>query len=190
VADRALDALEAGEAFDFAVGDGVRLVGDAERVRRVESAELGPRLDWGPAALPEGCWVWLPDGARVRADLARVDAALWRTIREGGVDDSAQVYVSLGEKQSDALSVRRRRGGDAFMPHGKSSARKLNELLIERKIGAELRDAIPVFVDGSGAVIWAPGIPPASERLLGPDARLALRLTYQTRLSTFTRLPI
>lgn len=177
VCDRALDALEAGEDFDFAVGERTRLVGGDGLARRVEWVE---RLvgDWGPAAAPEGCWVWLPDGARARVDRVPVDAALWRRLRAGRNDDASEAHVSIREKQSEVLSVRRRRGGDAFKPHGKSSAKKLNDLLIERKIGAEVRDVLPIFVDASGEVVWMPGIPPSAERLLGPDSTLALRLTY------------
>ncbi|HKO57887.1 MAG TPA: tRNA lysidine(34) synthetase TilS [Thermoanaerobaculia bacterium] len=69
------------------------------------------------------------------------------------------------------FTVRNRREGDRFQPLGMAGEKKLKELLIDRKIAAELRDRIPLLV-WNGTIVWVAGVE-VSERFKATDgARL------------------
>jgi tRNA(Ile)-lysidine synthase len=56
------------------------------------------------------------------------------------------------------LSVRNRRPGDRFRPLGMlGGGKKLQDFLVDRKVGRELRDALPLVVDGSDRIVWVVG---------------------------------
>jgi tRNA(Ile)-lysidine synthase len=56
------------------------------------------------------------------------------------------------------LSVRSRRRGDRIRPAGMSGRRKkLQDLFVDRKVARELRDAVPLVVDGDDRVLWVVG---------------------------------
>lgn len=56
------------------------------------------------------------------------------------------------------LAVRNRRPGDRFKPLGMGgAAKKLQDFLVDRKVGRELRDALPLVVDGADRIVWVVG---------------------------------
>ncbi len=56
------------------------------------------------------------------------------------------------------LAVRSRRPGDRFKPLGMGgAAKKLQDFLVDRKVGRELRDALPLVVDGADRIVWVVG---------------------------------
>jgi tRNA(Ile)-lysidine synthase len=54
------------------------------------------------------------------------------------------------------LTVRTRGAGDRV--RGPAGSRKLQDVLVDRRIPAERRDSLPVVVDTSGAILWVPGV--------------------------------
>ena len=75
------------------------------------------------------------------------------------------------------LVWRGRTDGDRFQPLGSPGSAKLSDLLINRKIPANLRESLPVVLCG-GEILWVPGLPPAENaRLTGPT-KGAVRLTW------------
>jgi len=54
------------------------------------------------------------------------------------------------------LTIRTRRPGDRV--RGPAGSRKLQDVLVDRRIPAERRDALPVVTDAEGAVLWVPGV--------------------------------
>ena len=68
--------------------------------------------------------------------------------------------------------VRNRRPGDRFQPLGMTQDKKLKDFLIDRKIGAALRDRIPLLI-WNGEIVWVAGVE-VSERfkVTGPTGAL------------------
>jgi tRNA(Ile)-lysidine synthase len=55
------------------------------------------------------------------------------------------------------LSIRSRRNGDRFHPPGSGRRKKLKDFLIDRKIPREMRDSLPLVVDGDDRIVWVVG---------------------------------
>jgi tRNA(Ile)-lysidine synthase len=56
------------------------------------------------------------------------------------------------------LAVRSRRRGDRVRPAGLGGrAKKLQDLLVDRKVARERRDALPLVVDGTDTIVWVVG---------------------------------
>jgi len=114
------------------------------------------------------------DECGMLAEQVDVDASLWASLSKGDISPGREVYVVA---PSEPLSWRGRVDGDRYHPLGAPGSAKLSDLLINRKIPAETREALPVVLVGS-AILWVPGLPPAeSARLSGPT-KGALRLTW------------
>jgi tRNA(Ile)-lysidine synthase len=114
------------------------------------------------------------DEGALLAEIVEVDATLWASLSRGDISPAKEVYVVA---PAAALAWRGRMEGDRYRPLGSSGSAKLSDLLINRKIPAERREALPVVLAGS-EILWVPGLPPAeSARLAGPT-KGALRLTW------------
>jgi tRNA(Ile)-lysidine synthase len=62
------------------------------------------------------------------------------------------------------LGVRSRRPGDWLRPAGLGGRRKkLQDLLVDRKIPRETRDVLPLVVDGQGRIVWVVGLAVAED---------------------------
>jgi tRNA(Ile)-lysidine synthase len=59
------------------------------------------------------------------------------------------------------LVLRGPRPGDRMSPRGGRGSRKISDLLIDAKIGREARTALPVLCDGTGAILFVPGLRPS-----------------------------
>ena len=55
------------------------------------------------------------------------------------------------------LTIRSRRAGDRFRPPGLGHRKKLHDFLIDRKIPREMRDSLPLVVDGDDRIVWVVG---------------------------------
>ncbi|TAF17069.1 MAG: hypothetical protein EAZ72_05030, partial [Verrucomicrobia bacterium] len=114
------------------------------------------------------------DECGLLAEQVEVGAELWARLSKGDISPDREAYVVA---PSELLVWRGRVDGDRYQPLGAPGSAKLSDLLINRKIPAEKREALPVVLAGS-AILWVPGLPPAeSARLLGPT-KGALRLTW------------
>lgn len=80
---------------------------------------------------------------------------------EGRVERVAVSAVTL------PLSIRNRRPGDRFRPLGmRQGGKKLQDFLVDKKVRRELRDALPLVVDGSDRIVWVVG------QAIGEDFRV------------------
>ena len=57
-----------------------------------------------------------------------------------------------------SLIVRNRRRGDRFQPLGAPGRRKLQDVLVDKKIPRAERDAVPVVTTSSGEILWVAGV--------------------------------
>ena len=114
------------------------------------------------------------DECGLLAEAVDVDATLWASLSKGDISSDREAYVIA---PAEPLVWRGRVDGDRYQPLGAPGSAKLSDLLINRKIPAEKREALPVVLAGSD-ILWVPGLPPAeSARLHGPT-KGALRLTW------------
>jgi tRNA(Ile)-lysidine synthase len=114
------------------------------------------------------------DECGLLAEVVDVEAPLWASLSRGDISPMKEVYVIA---PAAALTWRGRAEGDRYRPLGSPGSAKLSDLLINRKIPSERREALPVVLSGS-KILWVPGLPPAeSARLAGPT-KGALRLTW------------
>jgi tRNA(Ile)-lysidine synthase len=61
------------------------------------------------------------------------------------------------------LAVRSRRPGDRFRPLGAPGRRKLQDVLVDRKVPRAERDALPLVVDAADRIVWVVGVAIAEE---------------------------
>jgi tRNA(Ile)-lysidine synthase len=79
------------------------------------------------------------------------------------------------------LVVRSRRPGDRFHPLGAPGRRKLQDLLVDRKVPRQDRDRIPIVVDATGRMVWVAGVAIADEcRVTAPETGVVV---LETRTS-------
>jgi tRNA(Ile)-lysidine synthase len=144
---RALEALETGRPVSLGGGQGrgglqLRATGGRVRcVRRAEPSEPPPVLvltGEGASGVQEGTgWSFSvrpappPPGSR-------------------------SLGLGLPEGTRWPLTVRTRRPGDRV--RGPAGSRKLQDVMVDRRVPAERRDVLPVVMDAEGAVLWVPGV--------------------------------
>ena len=85
------------------------------------------------------------------------------------------------------LLVRQWQSGDRYQPLGAPGRRKLQDLFTDAKLNSEQKKALPVIIDGSGAIVWVPGFPPADAFRICQNENSALQLTYLPHLTRFPK---
>ena len=91
-------------------------------------------------------------GVAVAAE--RLDAETGRPRKWKGRGE--EVGVAAGRLEFP-LAVRSRRPGDRFRPLGAPGTRKLQDFLVDRKVGRDQRDTVPLVVDGRDRIVWVVG---------------------------------
>jgi tRNA(Ile)-lysidine synthase len=139
-------------------------------VRRGRALELRPRAARQPVAgafdyeLPVPGSVEVPEaGAVIEAVAGRIDG-----LASEGSRNAAVVSKSCMEPP---LRVRSRRPGDRFRPLGAPGSRKLQDVLVDRKVPRELRDRVPIVVSAGGEILWVAGVAVAEAcRVTDPES--------------------
>jgi tRNA(Ile)-lysidine synthase len=70
---------------------------------------------------------------------------------------SGRQLFQIPDGVEESFLVRSRRAGDRFRPLGAPGAKKLKDILIDRKIDADERDRLPVLVC-AGEIVWVAGV--------------------------------
>ena len=167
--ERALETAETGGGID-APGHRLERIGStlvlrsrpAGQARRpaADTANLFhyPLSIPGEVALPEAGWVVTAEVGQVGQDgRDRPD----RRDRRDGQDGSAISNDGrLAIVRSDVrgpLAVRNRRPGDTFRPIGLGGRKKLQDFFVDRKVGRDRRDFVPLVVDETDRIVWVAG---------------------------------
>jgi tRNA(Ile)-lysidine synthase len=61
------------------------------------------------------------------------------------------------ERLSLPLTVRSRKPGDRFRPLGMRGQKKLQDVLVDRKVARDARDSLPLVVDSADKIVWVVG---------------------------------
>jgi len=112
-------------------------------------------------------------------DVPAAGVTITATRRAGALDVKAPFGDRRACLQADSvhppLSVRTRRPGDTFRPLGAPGRRKLQDVLVDRKVPRDERDRVPVVVDARGRVVWVAGVALAEEcRVTAPEAGVVI----------------
>lgn len=100
-------------------------------------------------------------------------------IRKGTVGEKAALFDAAGIRLP--LTVRPLRYGDRIRPLGMEAEKKVKEILIERKIPREERWGRAVVCDGSGRILWIPGVLRSAHAPVLPGARRTILLVVSHR---------
>jgi len=160
-----LEAIAAGTAARASVAGEILHVRDGWLVVERAAPALGAELRPLRTGVASGGLVVAP---------VDVDEALWARLARGEVTPEREAYLRA---PAGDLHWRGRLAGDRYRPLGAPGSAKVSDLLINRKIPAGWREALPVVLAGE-EILWVPGLPPAdSHRLTGPG-KGAVRLTW------------
>jgi tRNA(Ile)-lysidine synthase len=80
----------------------------------------------------------------------------WRFTVTAAPPPPGTLGLPLSEETRWPLTVRTRRAGDRV--RGPAGSRKLQDVLVDRRVPAERRDALPVVTDAEQTVLWVPGV--------------------------------
>jgi len=87
-----------------------------------------------------------------------VSAERMESLGPGGTGHAkAAEVVVAADPLTLPLAIRSRRRGDRFRPLGLGHRKKLQDFLVDRKIPREIRDSLPLVVDGQDRIVWVVG---------------------------------
>ena len=149
-------------------GVSVDWTGDVLVVAKAGAAELAappfevPLTVPGRAALPGA-------GGEIVATRPSVHAGRVFT------DGPPGVAVVQADSVTLPLVVRSRRPGDRLRPLGAPGRRKVQDVLVDRKVPRGERDRVPIIVDAAGRIVWVAGVVIADEcRVTAPEAGVVI----------------
>jgi tRNA(Ile)-lysidine synthase len=77
-----------------------------------------------------------------------------RPQRLGRDPDVAQIDALAAGR---VLTVRNRRPGDRLRPAGLGGTKKVQDILVDRKVSRDLRDSVPIVTDAADRIVWVAG---------------------------------
>ena len=113
---------------------------------------------------------WTPGGWAVEAV-----GPITRSGDQSPVGPSNEVAIDAAGV-GPAVVVRRRQPGDWIRPLGLGGRKKLQDVLVDRKVPLECRDLVPVVTDVHGRVIWVAGHALAEEFRVTSDTNAVVIL--------------
>lgn len=161
---------------------------DVERLDALLTAQTGTRIELrgGRAAWVDSRALHVglpPQRAAFEAPLAvpgvtRTPAGAFLAHEDGVTrpQSAREACIDLDALPPDAL-VRTRRPGDRFRPLGAPGARRLSDVMTDRKLPRFERD-IPLLCSG-GEVLWMPGYTIAERLRITPQTKRILHIIYE-----------
>ncbi|MFN7978179.1 MAG: tRNA lysidine(34) synthetase TilS [Vicinamibacterales bacterium] len=87
--------------------------------------------------------------------------------------------VALKGTVPTPLTVRSRRPGDRLRPVGLGGSKKVQDLLVDRKVARGIRDLVPVVTDASGRIVWVAGHAADADAVAVAPAGDVIVLTFE-----------
>ncbi len=102
-----------------------------------------------------------------------------RSVQWGGGVAAGGTQVALASTVPTPLTVRGRRPGDRMRPAGLGGSKKLQDLLVDRKVPRRIRDLVPVVTDATGRIVWVAGQAADAEAVATAPASDVIVLTFE-----------
>jgi len=143
-------------------------------IREYHALHLGARQ--AGSAVPEG-HLLAPGGAVQLRSGWRISAELVSCPRLGDPLWPADLWTVVADAETvrAPLVVRTLRPGDRIAPLGMQGHRKLQDVLVDRKLPTRMRRACAV-IECAGEILWVPGVVRSNFALITPATRSALLL--------------
>jgi len=94
-------------------------------------------------------------GCRIEAATRKQSASQSVAAKALAVDCDTAVIDAA--EAAGGLAVRSRRPGDSIRPLGLMGRKKLQDVLVDRKVPREQRDRVPLVVDADDRILWIGG---------------------------------
>ncbi|MBT4223790.1 MAG: tRNA lysidine(34) synthetase TilS [Opitutae bacterium] len=136
-------------------------------------------LKWAVSTLPFGGTLYLPTGEYLQCRRVRVSESLLEAVISGKKKPAFFAFIDplhLGDNIS--FLVRTRRPKDRYQPLGMDSPVKLQNLLVNHKVPARIRDHLPVVTLPEGEIVWCPGCPGPENYRLSTASKWAFELEF------------
>lgn len=101
-----------------------------------------------------------------------------RPIKDAGQPGAGRYRLTMKTTVPTPLLVRGRQPGDRIRPPGLNGSRKLQDLLVDRKVPRGDRDRVPVVVDAAGQIVWVVGHAAAADAVAMGDGGDVIVLTF------------
>lgn len=150
--------LEEADELSAAVHGGIRSNIPEVFVERFGSTVVLTNSPPAPAASVDDVELWLDIPGTVEAP-----HGAWSLTAEGPTDVSARVPTDAVQVAVDAtaigsrLIVRHRRPGDRLRPLGAPGRKKVQDVLVDRKVPRDERDLVPIVTTETGEIVWVAG---------------------------------
>ena len=95
-----------------------------------------------------------------------------------GVLDRSRVAVDAG-LLTLGLLVWQRRSGDRLTPQGAPGRKKVQDVLVDRKVPHDERDRVPIVTDAMGQIVWVAAYALAERFRSGPHTSAVVILTLR-----------
>jgi tRNA(Ile)-lysidine synthase len=120
---------------------------------RPKAGEPDPvsKIVWGPRALD------VPGSVDVTEASVTIVATRGSSVTDWSALGPGAAAVQAGAIRLP-LFVRNRRPGDRFRPLGAPGRRKLQDVLVDRKVPRSERDRVPLVVDADDRIVWVAGL--------------------------------
>jgi tRNA(Ile)-lysidine synthase len=177
--ENVLEAVELRRETSFSLGRKKLLI-----LRPIEGVlEIIPMhkepLQWSDCVLPFGGTLYLPSGAHLQCLRVRVSESLLQEVISGKKDPACFAFFDAGTLgKARSLLVRTRRPEDRYQPLGMGCSVKLQNLLVNHKVPAVIRDFLPVVTLPCGEILWCPGCPGPENYRLSTASKWAFALQY------------
>ena len=144
-----------------------------DRLLLVRQCAMGEEPGPWEVALPIPGAIALPSGGKVCAENAPVPG----DPRTCGPCEAYLDAAAIGPR----LSVRSRRPGDRIAPVGMTGSRKLQDVMVDRKIPRQERDRVPVVLNSRGEIVWVGGCGVSRAGAIRPGSGAAVHLQWVHR---------
>jgi tRNA(Ile)-lysidine synthase len=144
-----VQSILSGERFGITLSRGTVRVSVSRE--EVEISIIAP----ASSALPFSVVLELP-GTTIAPELGCRATTYYAEPSSSGVRTSDLILVTDADCVQLPLTLRNRRPGDRIQPIGMSGHRKVQDILVDRKVPASQRDSVPIVEDDQG-IIWVAG---------------------------------
>jgi tRNA(Ile)-lysidine synthetase-like protein len=105
----------------------------------------------GTVEAPRGAWTVSAEGPQ------KAQSAQKEVLAADAAEASGSRVVVDASAIGSHLIVRYRRPGDRLHPLGAPGRRKVQDVLVDRKVPRDDRDAVPIVTTVSGEIVWVAG---------------------------------